>query len=78
MFAYVIVQEDDSIVLDGFSKQIRLQDDRGYPVITIDGNAGDILFENADCAEEFDTVNSTEIDSGTVMIIEQDGRLAAK
>ena len=66
---------DHSIVLDGFSKQIRLQDDRGYPVITIDGNAGDILFENADCAEEFDTVNSTEIDSGTVMIIEQDGRL---
>jgi hypothetical protein len=35
----------------------------------------DIVLQNADCAEEFDIADSSEVEPGTVMVIDQDGRL---
>ena len=37
--------------------------------------AGDITLTNADCAEEFDIAKSEEIDPGTVMVLDQEGKL---
>jgi len=33
------------------------------------------VLQNADCAEEFDIADSSEVEPGTVMVIDQDGRL---
>jgi len=51
------------------------------PAMTItDGNVvvhgGDIVLTGADCAEEFDTVESQICEPGTVMVIKTDGSLA--
>lgn len=45
--------------------------------IELDGDKGDITLKNADCAEEFDISSSqlTRIEPGTVMVIDNDGRL---
>ena len=37
--------------------------------------AGDIILYGADCAEEFDIAEATEIEPGTVMVLDQDGAL---
>jgi hypothetical protein len=84
------------IVLDGHNKIIRLNDTRGYPMITLDSNdgniilndgdiklesgniflnKGDISLNNADCAEDFDFSKSDEIEPGTVVVIEAEGKL---
>jgi hypothetical protein len=47
----------------------------GDDSIEIDGRSGDIILKNADCAEDFDIAESAEIESGTVMVIDQDGKL---
>jgi hypothetical protein len=36
---------------------------------------GDVILSGADCAEEFDTAEATETKPGTVMVLNQDGRL---
>ena len=36
---------------------------------------GDVILTGADCAEEFDTARSAEIEPGTVMVLDQDGAL---
>lgn len=78
-----------SIVLDGHSEQIRLQDSGGRSVTTLDGTTGDIyltsgsikldegdiILNNADCAEDFDISESEDIEPGTVMVIEEEGKL---
>lgn len=43
--------------------------------IHLDGDAGDIILRNADCAEEFDLAAETP-ESGTVMVIDDEGCLA--
>jgi len=53
-----------------------LRDHHGSNTISLDGEAGDIVLENADCAEEFDVVGDHVPKPGTVMVIEQEGRLA--
>jgi hypothetical protein len=52
-----------------------IRNNDGNDSIEIDGRSGDIILNNADCAEDFDILNSTEIDPGTVMVIEQEGKL---
>lgn len=42
--------------------------------IHLDGDAGDIVLRNADCAEEFDTAES-DVESGTVMVLDDEGSL---
>jgi hypothetical protein len=43
--------------------------------IVLDGQAGDIFLQNADCAEEFDISEVDEIEPGTVMVLDQEGKL---
>jgi hypothetical protein len=65
----------ESIKLDGASGQIHLRDAGGRATIRLDGAIGDILLDNADCAEEFDIAESVEVEPGTVMVIDQEGKL---
>ncbi|MGH9163816.1 MAG: hypothetical protein ACRD2X_28020 [Vicinamibacteraceae bacterium] len=52
-----------------------LYDGDGNQQIVLDGNAGDILLMNADCAEEFDVVEE-DVEPGTVLVLDADsGRL---
>lgn len=43
--------------------------------IHLDGQTGDIILQNADCAEDFDVAPSEKIDPGTVMVLDQEGAL---
>ncbi len=56
---------------------LRITKASGQQTILLDGDAGDILLSNADCAEEFDVSSSKseEIEPGTVMIIGNDRKL---
>lgn len=44
-------------------------------IISLDGSKGDIGLENADCAEEFEISGSEMLESGTVLVLGQDGKL---
>jgi hypothetical protein len=51
--------------------------DSGKATIRLNGGTGDIVLRNADCAEDFDIVpGAAEIEPGTVMVIDADGRLS--
>jgi len=43
--------------------------------IHLDGSKGDIVLRNGDCAEDFDVVEGLEVEPGTVMAIDDRGRL---
>jgi hypothetical protein len=47
----------------------------GNESIKLDGAAGDIILNNADCAEDFDVTESDGIEPGTVMVIDDGGSL---
>lgn len=55
--------------------QLIMRDAADKDSIVIDGPSGDIVLNNADCAEDFDVLHPTVIDPGTVMVIEQEGKL---
>jgi hypothetical protein len=65
----------DSMILDGTNNSVALRNKAGSNSIVFDAGAGDIILQNADCAEDFDVSHSTEIEPGTVMVIEQEGKL---
>lgn len=44
--------------------------------VTIDGASGDVILANADCAEDFEISEVDQVDPGTVMTIDNDGKLA--
>ena len=50
-------------------------DDSGKATVWIRGGIGDIILKNGDCAEDFDVSESQEIDPGTVMVLDGDGKL---
>jgi len=52
-----------------------LRDKDGSNRISLDAKTGDIVLENADCAEEFDVAALDEATPGTVMVIAEEGRL---
>ena len=52
-----------------------LRDASGKDSIALDGATGDILLNNADCAEEFDIAESVEVQPGTVMVLNDNGNL---
>ena len=54
---------------------IVLRDQEGTDSIVVDGAQGDIVFDNADCAEEFDVTEVAGVEPGVVMVIDDDGRL---
>lgn len=43
--------------------------------VLIDGNAGDVILQNADCAEDFEVFEAEHVDPGTVMALNNDGKL---
>jgi hypothetical protein len=43
--------------------------------IHLNGSTGDIILANADCAEEFDISAGEESEPGTVMVLNQEGKL---
>jgi hypothetical protein len=57
-----------------FSQQAKDQTHQSAS-IWIQGGSGDIVLKNADCAEEFELAPGPEVESGTVMVIRQDGLL---
>ena len=65
-----------TINISALNSTISLNKTSGRRTIQLDGNAGDILLENADCAEEFDVAEVTEeVEPGTVMVIDRDGKI---
>jgi hypothetical protein len=73
---------DGDIELLDFEGKTRIHLDagRGGPVspdtkVYVDGVNGDVILQNADCAEEFDLADSEGIEAGTVMILDQAGKL---
>jgi hypothetical protein len=63
------------ITLYGDQKKLIVQNDSGKDTIELDGNTGDIVLANADCAEDFEILESAIIEPGTVMVIEEEGKL---
>ena len=58
---------------------IRVMNADGEGSVSIDGKSGDIWLANADCAEEFEISESEvcpNIESGTVMILDESGKLS--
>lgn len=43
--------------------------------VRLDGSNGDVILSGADCAEEFDIVDVENVESGTVMVINEQGDL---
>jgi hypothetical protein len=58
-----------------FDSDVVLRDDRGVETIRLDRQAGDIIVQNADCAEDFDIADCATADPGSVMVLGDDGRL---
>jgi hypothetical protein len=59
----------------GHAGSIQILDDGNNGTITLDGDSGDIILENADCAEEFDVSEGEEIQAGSVMVFDRGGKL---
>ena len=66
---------NQSMILNGTDSSVWINNQAGENKIILDGAAGDIILANADCAEDFDISNSEDIEAGSVMIIEQEGKL---
>jgi hypothetical protein len=67
----------DSVYLDGDKGQISLRDQSGNDSIRVDGESGDIVLQNADCAEEFERAPGVTVPAGSVVVINEEGRLEA-
>jgi hypothetical protein len=66
---------NNSILVDGTNRWLTLQNSAGIQTIKLAGDTGDILLNSADCAEEFDVSEPKEMEAGTVMVIEEEGKL---
>ena len=71
------VSENETILLGGDSRNIILRDGSGSDSITLDGDKGDIVLGNADCAEDFDISDPLDIEPGTVVVLDEKGKLQA-
>jgi hypothetical protein len=61
---------------EGNAGEVRVFDVNGTLRIHLDGRDGDIKLLGADCAEHFDVRDGRELEPGTVLVIDTDGRLA--
>lgn len=52
-----------------------LRNASGKETVRLDGKAGDLIFRNADCAEDFDIASDETIAAGTVMVLNDEGKL---
>lgn len=64
---------DGDLVL--FSSSATNNKDLSQATIHLDGQTGDITLNNADCAEEFDVAVGEAVEPGTVMVIDDEGKL---
>jgi len=60
---------------DNGGSGIELRDQAGKGTIGLNGDSGDIIFFNADCAEDFDVLEIQGVEPGTVMVIDSEGGL---
>ncbi len=60
---------------NGKAGNIFIRSSSGKEVIHIDGNAGDIKLQGADCAEDFEISDRDSVESGVVLVIDDDGKL---
>jgi hypothetical protein len=60
----------------GNAGRIHVRNAEGNTTIDLDGDVGDITLSNGDCAEEFDVVDPTLAEPGTVLVIDDEERLA--
>jgi hypothetical protein len=70
---------DASLSIGGVGQEgnVALFDSKGNNTLFLDGAKGDIVLENADCAEEFDVAEDEGIEPGMVMVIDGASRLRA-
>jgi hypothetical protein len=66
--------DPNQIAVDGGGR-IVVKTSKGADSILLDGNRGDIILQNADCAEDFDVLRSTDIEPATVVVIDEEGKL---
>ena len=66
-------EADGDVVL--FARGEENNRDATKATIHLDGDAGDITLRNADCAEDFDVDGAENVEPGTVLVIDADGRL---
>jgi hypothetical protein len=59
----------------GNEGDIRVRNGADATTIHLDGNSGDIILSNGDAAEDFDVHSLDDAMAGTVMVLEDDGRL---
>ncbi|MEL6678541.1 MAG: hypothetical protein AAFQ51_07535, partial [Pseudomonadota bacterium] len=64
---------DGDIVL--FAASANTHNDTAQATIHLNGDAGDIILRNADCAEEFTVEHETTAEPGTVMVLGEDAVL---
>ena len=55
---------------------LRLRNSEGQESLLLDGARGDITLHNADCAEDFPVSTSERVEPGSVVVLDDDGRLA--
>ena len=66
---------ETKIRLDGGRSLISIANAAGKQTLLLDGSAGDIVLENADCAEEFDCASS-DVESGDVVVADDCGAVS--
>jgi hypothetical protein len=66
-------QDDEFITYE--SGRIDIKNSSGKDSIILDGQSGDIVLKNADCAEEFDLAPTAGVEPGTVVVLDEEGKL---
>jgi len=72
-FIHVMGSGKDRVLIDGAGGQITLTDNNGNTTLTLEGSTGDIKLSGADCAEMFDVAHDSEIEAGTVLVMDEEG-----
>jgi hypothetical protein len=62
---------------NGQNGMLFLNNAAGKETVRLDGKAGDLILQNADCAEDFDIASEEAVAAGTVMVLDDDGNLCS-
>ncbi|HEY6140892.1 MAG TPA: hypothetical protein VI670_24315 [Thermoanaerobaculia bacterium] len=69
--------EDPNNLIHPAGGRIAVKNGFGQDTIILDGPDGDIILKDADCAEEFDLARPDGVEPGTVMVLDEEGKLQA-
>ena len=64
-----------AVLINAGDNSLRLMNAQGQESLRLAGNEGDLIFQNADCAEEFDIASEEKVVGGTVIVLNDEGRL---